>query len=116
LLSAKDDKQPETLDSARPNDPFCIDASDDEMRRCKVANWLCSERAKRKPRRPDGNIDFDICDTQELVSAVLAEPHDGHALEILAADTGKTLVDERGARLPVCKDGETERQRQAETD
>jgi hypothetical protein len=113
------DLGPATLDSSpavSPNDPYSIDASSEEMRRLKVENWLASERGKRKPRRPDGNIDFDCVDAAELVSAVLAEPHDGRALEIIAADIGKRLVDKAGAVIPVCQNPETETESNTETD
>ena len=75
----------------RPDDPFCIDASSDEMLRKKVGNWLVAERGKRQ-RQPDGNIDFDSYNAEDLVSSVLGEPAEGRALEILAADLGKILV------------------------
>jgi hypothetical protein len=77
--------------ASSPNDPNSIDASSDQMRRKKVESWICTERSKRK-RAPDGNIDIDCFEAEDLVSALIGEPHTGEALEKIANDIGKTLV------------------------
>jgi len=107
--------EPGTLNSTRPDDPYYIDAPSDEMRRIKVEDWICTERAKRK-RQPDGNIDLDCIEAKDLVSALIGEPHTGEALEKIANDSGKALVDkvgwapptdQSGADISVCHDRET---------